>query len=80
MELEMENITDVKKQMQLHISEQRDKLKACNLELKKKEKKICEINRTVKNILTDIHHVVSEHYQNPAKLGNAVKVRKYVKH
>lgn len=74
MELEMENVTASKKQMQLHVSEQEDKLKACNLELRKKEKKIREINRTVKNILTDIH-VVSEHYQNPAKLGNAVKVR-----
>jgi hypothetical protein len=75
MESEMLDMTAVVKQMQLRISEQRDKLKACGLELDKKEQTIRDINRVVKNIRVDIQSA-SEHYQNSAKLKDAVKVRR----
>lgn len=73
MESEMLDMTAVVKQMQLRISEQRDKLKACGLELDKKEQTIRDVNRVVKNIQVDIHSA-SEHYQNSAKLKDAVRV------
>lgn len=73
MESEMLGMTAVAKQMKLRLSEQRDRLKACGLELDKKEQTIREVNRTVKNIQVDIHSV-SEHYQNSAKLKDAFKV------
>lgn len=76
MELEMENITSVKKQMELHISDQRDKLKACGIELKKKEQLFRDYTRVIKNIQNDIH-CISEHYQNPSKLKDKIKVSKY---
>uniref|UniRef100_A0A2S2P8Q4 WD repeat-containing protein 65 n=1 Tax=Schizaphis graminum TaxID=13262 RepID=A0A2S2P8Q4_SCHGA len=72
MESEMLDMTAVAKQMQLRISEQRDKLKACGLELDKKEQTIRDVNRVVKNIRVDIQSA-SEHYQNSAKLKEAVK-------
>jgi len=75
MESEMLDMTAVVKQMQLRISEQRDKLKACGLELDKKEQTIRDVNRVVKNIRVDIQSA-SEHYQNSAKLKEAVKVRR----
>lgn len=73
MEAEMEGMSAEKKLMQLHISEQQDKLRAYSQELKKKEQIIRDINRAIKNIRIDIHSV-SEHYQNPTKLKDAVKV------
>lgn len=73
MESEMENIIEVKKQMQLCISKQQDKLKASNQELKKKEQMIRYVNRIIKNIRIDIQRV-SEHYQNPIELKDSVKV------
>jgi len=73
MESEMLDMTAVVKQMQLRISEQRDKLNACGLELAKKEQTIRDVNRVVKNIQVDIHSA-SEHYQNFAKLKDVVKV------
>jgi len=73
MESEMIDMTAVIKQMQLRITEQRDKLNACGLELDKKEQTIRNVNRVVKNIQVDIHSA-SEHYQNSAKLKDAVKV------
>lgn len=76
MESELKNITVEKKQMKFLISEQQDKLKACNLELKKKEIRIRDVNQIIKNIQIDIH-AVSELYQNPAKLKGAVKVSKH---
>lgn len=69
----MLGMTAVVKQMQLRLSEQRDRLKACGLELDKKEQTIRDVNRIVKNIQVDIHSA-SEHYQNSAKLKDAVKV------
>ncbi|XP_015376253.1 PREDICTED: cilia- and flagella-associated protein 57-like isoform X1 [Diuraphis noxia] len=72
MESEMLGMTAVVKQMQLRISEQRDRLKACDLELNKKEQTIREVNRIVKNFQVDIHSA-REHYQNSAKLKEAVK-------
>lgn len=78
MELEIENITAIKKLLQLRISEQQDKLNACYFELNKNEKKVRDINRIIKNIRTDIHFV-SEHYQNPPKLRDAVKVSQHGK-
>jgi len=73
MESEMDDMTAVKKKMTLCITEQQDKLKGCDHELKKKERIIRDANRIIKNIRVDIHRV-SEHYQNPAKLKEAVKV------
>lgn len=73
MEAEMENMSAEKKLKQLYISEQQDKLKACTQDLKKKEQIIRDVNRIIKNIRIDIHSV-SEHYQNPLKLKDAVKV------
>lgn len=75
MESELNNITAEKKQMHLRISEQQDKLRACHLELKKKDARIRDVNKIIKNIQTDIH-AVSESYQNPAKLKYVVKVSK----
>ncbi|XP_003245254.1 cilia- and flagella-associated protein 57-like [Acyrthosiphon pisum] len=72
MESEMLGMAAVVKQMQLRLSEQRDRLKACGLELDKKEQTIRDVNRIVKNIQVDIHSA-SEHYQNSAKLKDAVK-------
>lgn len=73
MESEMEDITAVKKQLQLRISDQQDKLKACSRELKKKEQIIRYANRIIKNIRIDIHRV-NEHYQDPTKLKDSVRV------
>jgi len=73
MESEMLGMTAIIKQMQLRISEQRDRLKACDLELNKKEQTIREVNRIVKNFQVDIHSA-SEQYQNSAKLKDVVKV------
>lgn len=72
MESEMEDLTSVKKQMKLQLCDQRDKLKACNKELKKKDQMILDINRVIKNVRIDIHYIC-EHYQNPIKLKDAVK-------
>lgn len=74
MESEMENMTTIKKQMKLHITEQQDKLKAYRKELEKKEQTIRNVNRVIKNVRVDIHYV-TEHYQNPNKLKDTVKVR-----
>lgn len=76
MESEMENITAIKKKMQLRISNQRDKLRAHGVELKRKERMFLSYNRVIKNIRNDIY-CVSEHYQNPTKLKVKVKVSKY---
>lgn len=73
MELEMEHMIAVKNRMELRISEQQDKLKACGQELKKKEQTIRDLNRITKKFRTDVH-CVGEHYQNPTKLKDAVKV------
>lgn len=73
MELEMEHMIAVKKQMELRISEQQDKLKACSQELKKKDQTIRDVNRITKKFRIDVH-CISEHFQNPAKLKDAVKV------
>lgn len=73
MESEMDDAIAVKKQMKLCIAEQEDKLKGCGQELKKKERMIQNAHRIIKNIRVDIHRV-SEHYQNPAKLKEAMKV------
>lgn len=73
MEKEIEDMLAGKKLMELHISEQQDKLKACTQDLKKKEQTIRDIKRLIKNIRIDIHSV-GEHYQNPPKLKDAVKV------
>lgn len=77
MESEMDDNTAIKKQMKLRISEQQDKLKACSQELKNKGQTIRDANRIINNIRTDIHRV-NEHYQNPAKLKDAVKVSTYI--
>lgn len=73
MESEMLGMTAVVKQMQLRISEQRDRLKARDLELNKKEQTIREVSRIVKNFQVDIHSA-REQYQNSTKLKDAVKV------
>jgi len=73
MELEMDNMTAIKKQMKLCIAELQDKLKGCGEELKSKERMIRNANRLIKNIRVDIHHI-SEHCQNPIKLKEVVKV------
>lgn len=73
MELEMEDIIAVKKQMLLRISKQQDKLKACSRELKNKEQIVRNLNRVIKNIRIDIHRIY-EHYQNPTELKSSVKV------
>lgn len=73
MESEMVDMTAEKKQMKLRISKQQDKFKACSQELKRKSQTVRDVNRTIKNVQIDIH-CVSEHYQNPAKLKDAVKV------
>jgi hypothetical protein len=73
MEAEMEDMSGEKKLMRLYISDQKDKLKAYTRELKDKEQIIRDVNRMIKNIQIDIHSV-SEHYQNPPKLKDAVKV------
>lgn len=78
MESEMLGMTAVVKQMQLRLSEQRDRLKACGVELDKKEQTIRDVNRIVKNIQVDIHSA-SEHYQNSAKLKDAVKVSRRIR-
>lgn len=76
MESELKDLTAEKKQMHLRISEQQDKLRACHLELKKKDARIRDFNKIIKNIQTDIQ-AVSEFYQNPAKLKDVVKVSRY---
>lgn len=73
MELEMENMTLVEKQMKLCISEQRDKLKAYSHEIKKKEQIILSVNSKIKKIQNDIHFI-NEYYLDPVKLKEAVKV------
>lgn len=76
MESEMENITTIKKTLELRISNQRDKLKACDVELKKKGQMFLDYKRVIKNIRNDIY-CLNEHYQNPDKLKDKVKVSKY---
>lgn len=73
MESEMENMMAEKKQMKLRISKQQDKFKACGQELKRKSQTVRDVNRIIKNVRMDIH-CVSEHYQNPARLKDAVRV------